>query len=309
MRWVLVIEPDGMAKASLVILGYTHHDLANLKTTSPTASRRARSLLLTLAAQHGWSFQKGDVTAAFLQGRATEEGRGVYVNPPKEVRKILNMQDDETLLWVKSGYGTVHAPRCWWEAVTLDMMHKAKLKSMLLEPCLYAAYSTKMGLIIGAVLVHVDDFVFAGDEGNPEGMAKIAIIRGLYLCGDWHISEITQCGVRIVPNDKWSSTYSEELAEFPIHKYRRCKATETATDKEKGLMLEATGSVQWTATQWMVHLSSKMSQVQSSIPTTTVADLHECNNMTRMLKEFRHDGIQLFKPTGELQFVCWHETA
>ncbi len=101
--------------ACLVIKGYEDWDLSALATASPTCSRWARNLVLLIAAQNGWKLQKGDVTAAFLQAGDTEADRNSYVDPPNDVKNIIGMEDGDLCKLIGPGYGTVHAPRCWWQ--------------------------------------------------------------------------------------------------------------------------------------------------------------------------------------------------
>ena len=69
MRWILTYKQSGEPKARLVVIGYEDPDLATLVSASPTMSRRTRQLFYVLAKLKGWQTQKGDVKAAFLQGR------------------------------------------------------------------------------------------------------------------------------------------------------------------------------------------------------------------------------------------------
>ena len=66
-RWVLARKADGTVKARLVLSGPQTKDSGEEPTSSPTASRRARNILLTVAAANSWSLIKGDVTGTVLQ--------------------------------------------------------------------------------------------------------------------------------------------------------------------------------------------------------------------------------------------------
>ena len=58
MRWVTTIKPSGAMKARLVVLGFTDPKLAELRTASPTVSRRGRQIFLALSAAFGWPIAK-----------------------------------------------------------------------------------------------------------------------------------------------------------------------------------------------------------------------------------------------------------
>ena len=65
-------------KARLVVLGFSDPDMIKLRSESPVASRRARQLLLIMAARHKWKLEKGDAVTAFLQGESEEEKRQIF---------------------------------------------------------------------------------------------------------------------------------------------------------------------------------------------------------------------------------------
>ena len=85
MRWVLTVKGDGKAKARLVVLGFQEAGLAELRTESPTCSKRARHLLVQVAANNRWTLHKGDVRKAFLQGSRSIEHRNVVCQPVPEL--------------------------------------------------------------------------------------------------------------------------------------------------------------------------------------------------------------------------------
>ena len=96
MRFVLTWkkdpeEPSGKkAKARLVVLGFQDPHLGKEKTCSPTLNRRSKQMLLQIVVQHGWQLKKGDVTAAFLQGRPLEKCK--YCIAPPELAEALGMK-------------------------------------------------------------------------------------------------------------------------------------------------------------------------------------------------------------------------
>ncbi|CAK0906464.1 unnamed protein product [Prorocentrum cordatum] len=85
-RWVLTRKSDGTAKARLVLLGYQTEDIGQEPTASPTASRRARNILLTVAAASSWNIVKGDVTSALLQ--ANDLKKDLFVEALKGIKEL-----------------------------------------------------------------------------------------------------------------------------------------------------------------------------------------------------------------------------
>ena len=65
---MVTLKPSGETTARLVVQGFTDAGLGHVRTASPTCSRRARQVFLTLCDSIRVHVHKGDVKAAFLQG-------------------------------------------------------------------------------------------------------------------------------------------------------------------------------------------------------------------------------------------------
>ena len=127
MRWVLRYKESGKPKARLVIIGY--HDLrvgSDVRTEAPVASRRGRSL----TAHNQFSIDKEDVKNAFLQGTFDDKTHGeLAVEPVPELRKALNLREEDIAVLTKACYGLIDAPRRWWKSrnsrvdAVVDMNH------------------------------------------------------------------------------------------------------------------------------------------------------------------------------------------
>jgi len=119
MRFVLTWkkDPDSpggkRGKARLVVLGFQDPYLGQETTCSPTLNKRSKQMLLQIVVQNGWQLKKGDVTAAFLQGRPLTKSR--YAVAPPELAEALGMQPGEKyVLLFKSVYGLTAAPLEWY---------------------------------------------------------------------------------------------------------------------------------------------------------------------------------------------------
>eukprot|EP00959_Pyramimonas_sp_CCMP1952_P221535 4631158-Pyramimonas_sp.AAC.1 len=78
-RGLFTRKANGRAKVRFALLGYQSKDLGMEPTASPTASRRARNAMLTIAAANNWKLIEGDVTSAFLQ--AHELDKDLFIEP------------------------------------------------------------------------------------------------------------------------------------------------------------------------------------------------------------------------------------
>eukprot|EP00974_Lingulodinium_polyedra_P028349 2734340-Lingulodinium_polyedra.AAC.1 len=105
-----------------------------MSTASPTASVRGRNLALQLCANNGLRLHKGDVKAAFLQSRSVDTG--LLVEPVRELRDAMGLNQDEVILLLKKAYGLCDAPKEWFDEVS-NKMAAAGWVAMKLEPCVW----------------------------------------------------------------------------------------------------------------------------------------------------------------------------
>ena len=81
-RWVITTK-DRNNKARLVVRGFEEKDL-EIPRDSPTVSKGAMRLFLSVAALQTWTVQPTDIKSAFLQGN--ELDRDIYIYPLQKVR-------------------------------------------------------------------------------------------------------------------------------------------------------------------------------------------------------------------------------
>ena len=117
MRWVLTWkrQEDGTkkGKARLVVLGFEDPYLGTEQTSSPTLNKRSKQMLLQICVQNNWRLLKGDVTAAFLQGRNLEQCK--YALAPPELSEALGLPKGRQIVrLMKSIYGLTTAPVEWF---------------------------------------------------------------------------------------------------------------------------------------------------------------------------------------------------
>ena len=112
MRWILTwkqLEGGGRkAKAPAVLLGYQDPAYEHRSTTSPVMSRQTRQCFLQMAANQRWKVYKGDVSGAFLQGRAYPAD--LFCIPCDEICRAMNIAPGSITKLKKACYGLVDAP-------------------------------------------------------------------------------------------------------------------------------------------------------------------------------------------------------
>ncbi|CAK9063413.1 Retrovirus-related Pol polyprotein from transposon TNT 1-94 [Includes: Protease [Durusdinium trenchii] len=239
MRWILVWKKkeDGSVKpkARAVVLGYQDPDYANRPTFAPTMTRQTRQVLLQWAANHRAEVKKGDVAAAFLQGR--EFARDLYLIPTPEICTAMNIAPESVVKMRKACYGLVEAPIEWFETMN-TFLRSQGLEQLKSDPCCWRLRDPTTGQTVGLVSGHVDDFLFSGLPQNQQWEAAERSIRERFNWGEWEVNDFVQCGVRVRAQKDHSfwldqEKYVQDIQEINIPKNRRETPKESTTDAEK----------------------------------------------------------------------------
>ena len=174
MRFVLTWkqDPESAAgkkgKARLVVLGFQDPYLGKETTCSPTLNKRSKQMLLQMVVQKGWRLKKGDVTAAFLQGRPLS-GKNKYALAPPELAEAMGLPPGERVVrLLKSVYGLTTAPLDWYLEVD-RVLRSLGGHRCVTDPCVWTFVdkTTEQGEnLCGIIGAHVDDFLIAGDESS-----------------------------------------------------------------------------------------------------------------------------------------------
>ena len=125
MRWVLTWKPSDehpkgrKAKARVVVLGYQHPEVAELKVASPTLSRHGKMPALQWASFNHAELECADAKSAFLQcdGKEMQETEDVYGRALDEIACALHIPLGSAVKLWKSVYGLGNVPRSWWLSV------------------------------------------------------------------------------------------------------------------------------------------------------------------------------------------------
>ena len=131
----------------------------------PTMTRRSRQLVLGLATHRRWRLWKADAKAAFLQGSPRERERNIFTLPVPELSHALGVPQGEAVRLVKAAYGLASAPRSWFLDVAEVLRGKCGLRQLKSDACTWIMDSPRGP--IGAISLHVDDFLICGEEAEP----------------------------------------------------------------------------------------------------------------------------------------------
>ena len=109
---------------------------------------------MDIAVKSNFKLAPVNIRAAFLQSRTLD--RDVFVEPPPDIKK-------QGVIWKlkKPLYGLDDASRKFWLQVK-EVLMEIGLKVMEGDEAFY--YLHQSGELMGAVIMHVDDFTLAGTE-------------------------------------------------------------------------------------------------------------------------------------------------
>ncbi|CAK0911609.1 unnamed protein product [Prorocentrum cordatum] len=301
-RWLFTRKSDGKAKARLVLLGYQTKALGKEPTASPTASRGARSVMLTVAAANHWKLIKGDVTSAFLQANQLE--KGLFIEPDPVLRRAFDVKEGEVLKVMKPGYGIGEAPRHWWETVKVDFAELG-LQACELEPCLWRVRFPKTSRLIGLAMAHVDDLILAGDNSHSLWASIFEQIRKLYEWGTWgdmiddSIKSLEQCGVTIEENDQGfflhQHAYADKIREVQPADGGRHRSTDTLRESDQTILRAFCGEVYWLGVNTVPFVLSWVAELQSKIPGGARNLFSAANNIVKLIKQRQRMGLQIYR--------------
>ncbi len=242
-RWVHVWKKDQYGtkslKSRLVIKGF-QEDQSQLRTYSPTVAREMVVLCLTIFSSKTWNVRTMDVKQAFLQ--SDELQRAVYVIPPKEADL-----SPETIWRLKTAvYGLADASRQWCFTAKRDLIDELGLFQMKLEQAVFDGLDRE-GNLNGILLMHVDDFLYAGSEGF---IKKVEKIKQTVKIGKVQSGSVTFCGLNIQRNGVNLEVSSKEVdsiepcQHIPVGEQKFMPLTA----QEERRVRSVIGSLQWSAT-------------------------------------------------------------
>jgi hypothetical protein len=147
-------------KSRLVIQAYNDQEKDLVLTQSPTIQRASQRLILALAPSlKNTNIYLRDISQAYVQS-TTQLNRDFYVKPPKEVKELLQLQEDTIWKVIKPLYGVPEAGNHWFKTYHHHHTEILAMKESTYDPCLL--YTHKDGF--GIVGLQTDDTLFLGDQ-------------------------------------------------------------------------------------------------------------------------------------------------
>lgn len=315
MRWILTWKTkedgDRKAKARAILKGFQDPEYEHRATTTPVMTRQTRQILLQMAAWQNWTVKEGDVTGAFLQGR--EYPGTLYCIPCPEILDGMGLSRDEVVRVKRGCYGLVDAPLEWYRTVSSYFEELGLLKSWS-DPCcwLWKPDGVPRGMIAG----HVDDFLFAGPKEDKAWQEIERKIQTHFKWSEWEEGSFVQCGVLVEAQPDGSFKLSQEkyvdkISELQINSSRRKDKHSHTTEKEKGQLRAALGSLSWHAQQVAPHISAEVGILLSEVSESTVETLIKTNLLIQQVRSRRnhHMLIHAFPKETPLGVFAWADAA
>ena len=274
-------------------------------------TRQTRQLLLQMAAWKKWKVKKGDVSGAFLQGR--EYPNEIYCIPCEEILEAMGLQPNEVVKVKRGCYGLVDAPLEWYRTIS-DFLGSLGLTKSWADPCawLWKPNGVTKGMIAG----HVDDFLFAGDQSDPEWRQLEAKIKERFNWQDWEEGRFVQCGVLVEEQPDGSyhlsqPDYLDKVSEINVSASRRKDRKAPTNDFEKTQLRAVLGALSRHSQQVSPHTSAEVGLMLSEVCNSTVETVFQVNKMlynARCRKEHKLV-IHAFSPSTRLGMFVWADAA
>jgi hypothetical protein len=252
-----VVDPKDIMKMRFVLAWKKNEDgskkgkarLGLEETCAPTLNKRSKQMLLQVVVQNQWKLQKGDVTAAFLQGRPLQ--RSKYALVPEELAEAMGLAPGEReVRLLKSVYGLTAAPLEWYAQVNTVLTNLGGVRTTS-DPCVWVFKNPDTGNQSGIIGEHVDDFLIAGDN-SPYWETCIKTLLAAFRWTPFEEKSFKQCGVQIIQNDgsvtQHQKEYLSTLSEVELSAERSKQTTQTVTESDRMQLTALLGGLQWPVT-------------------------------------------------------------
>ena len=291
-RWVLTWKPvpeeDGLpnnrkAKARLVVLGFQDPRLTEVSRDAPTLTREGRNTILQMIASHHWTLTSFDIKTAFLRGKA-DSNNPLAMEPPKELRDRMQLQDEQVCALIGNAYGRVDAPLLFYKELT-SQLKDLGFKMHPLEPCVHDLESWKDGkrTLHGVLGTHVDDGVGGGDKLFHD---KLNILRKSLPFGSFKQRRFVFTGIQLEQLPDFSIRasqidYVNAIPHIEVGMHRRNQPESPVNDTEMTSLRGLIGSLQYATTHTRPDMSAKLGEIQIQLSKPTVQTLLSANKVLR----------------------------
>ena len=292
VRWVLgEKEKDGdiEKRARLVARGY-EDDLEGAPTDSPTVNKESLRVAFSVIASMGWEINSLDIKAAFLQGKPMT--REVYIKPPKEAKmkgKLWRMK--------QCVYGLNDASRNFYLTIKETLIDLGCSCSRL-DRSIFTYHQD--GLLLGLLMCHVDDFLWASTESFRETVVNK--LRTIFTISSENSTLFKYLGIEIQQFDKGIvinlNNYTKEIEEIQIDSKRLANPDQPLNEAEVTTLRSTIGSLTWLSTQSRPDLAYDVCHLSTSLKDGTVNLLSQAN---KVIAKAKSENVYLSFPRMDLE--------
>ena len=281
-RFVLTRKNEAV-RARLVARGFEEESLEQtdsptglLQTDSPTVSKSAMRMCITIALSEGWSIEALDIKSAFLQSRILQ--REVFVSPPVEANC------DPGKLWKlkRCLYGLADAAREFYVSLKEELI-KLGCEVSRLDSSLFFKHSNNV--LTGVLVAHIDDLLYAGNpEFNKTVMEKVS---ERFQVGTRVAQDFTYVGLHIVQGENQLTLDQDHYASDIT-----CKPVQNTRDKRSDLspteltqLRSIVGSLNWVIQGTRPDSAFEMLVLSTKLKNGTIADLIMAGKLVTRIKQ------------------------
>jgi hypothetical protein len=269
-RW----KDESTLKARIVPDGRGDSEKDFLRTDSPTMAVDIFRLLVSVAAERGWTLASLDIKAAYLQ--AEDYDRLVFVKPPKE-------EEDDANLWLlmAAAYGLVDSGRLWY-LTSSKALRQFGLSCSSLDSCTWTLKKDNGICLI--VLVQTDNYLYTGLPGHIARFEQFMSQK--FKVGSIEHDVFKVYGMSITPHDGGfvidQNDKKVDLELYP-HSLLHCRAGEyAASEREHRFVMSTIGSLLFIGRVSCPPLLHTASHFASRLKSLKVRHVKELNSRLKL---------------------------
>ena len=293
-RWVVtekLRDGEPVLKARLVARGF-EENTEELTKYSPTCSKEAVRLAISIASSEGWECHTIDVKSAYLQGNPID--RDVYLKPPPEFNCGTLWKLNKTV------YGLSDAARQWFLRVTDELKHLG-MKTSSLDSALFSWNHS--GGLQGVICLYVDDFLWAGTQIFKNMI--VDKLSDMFLIGSSASKAFKYIGLNICANNGYTTVdqfeYAQTIKPVTLSRQRAAAKSSELSDAEKTEYRGLIGQLNWISTHTRPDIAFDVCELSVICKNATIADLLRLNKVVLRVK---NDNMRIFFPKLEQMNQC-----
>lgn len=235
VKWVYKTKRDENGqitkhKARLVAKGYVQKQGIDFaEVFAPVARIDTVRMIISLAAQQGWSIYQLDVKSAFLHGTLQE---CVYVDQPQGYEK----EGQEHLVYQlhKALYGLRQAPRAWYSCIKNHFV-KDDFQTCDSDHTLFVKKGNDGSILI--VSIYVDDLLYTGNDVQLMTEFKISMMKQFDMSDLGRMNYFL--GIEIVQRQGGIFIYQKRYAENILTRFGMTESKAVSTPVAPGIKLHS----------------------------------------------------------------------